>query len=154
MNARRFIVPTLTAAVAVSGLVASIPPASAAVSPSASTADSARFAVDQCRLRLVRVRAKDLQHDQAGADQVSGVIGNSFTDTLTYSLGETPNTLGTGEELFSGSAVVALKVEALGGGAGLTIGSGSVDCQNATRDFVFDNGDATYKVRALVQVLP
>lgn len=153
MSARRIIAPLMTTALGLT-VFATLSPASASASASASEAGSARAAVEQCQLRISKVRVKDLQHDQEGVDQVFVDIGNSLTTTRPYSVPQTRNLLGDGRELFSGTARVALRVEALQGAGSIVVGSGTVPCQNGTHDFVFDNGDATYKVRAVVDLLP
>lgn len=159
MSALRSIAPLIaTTALGLAGIAATAPPAVSSPAAPSATASSATAssaaAVDQCRLRILKVRVKDLQHDVEGIDNAFVKIGNSVTTTRSYVIPQTRNTLGDGEELYSGTAQVTLKVEILGGVASVRVGSDTVDCVDATRDFVFDNGDAKYKVKALVQVLP
>ena len=149
MSARRIVAPLLTSALGLAGLAAVSPATAAHTVPTSATA-----AVDQCKLRISKVRVKDLQHDQEGVDQVFAKIGNSVTITRPYSVPQTRNLLGDGEELFSGTAQVTLRVEVLGGLGSFVIGTDTVPCQDTTRDFAFTNGDAHYKVRAVVDVLP
>jgi hypothetical protein len=154
MFALRIIAPVIaTTALGMAGYAATASPA--ASSSAASASGSAGAAVDQCRLRIEKVRVLDLQHDVDGVDQVFVNIGNSVTATRSFSIPQTRNMLSDGEELFVEEAQVELRVEILGGGGpSFSVGSDTVPCQDTTRDFVFNNGDARYKVKALVQVLP
>jgi hypothetical protein len=155
MSALRIIAPIVTTtALGVAYLAATAPPAVSSPDTSSTAASSAGAAVDQCRLRIMKVRVKDLQHDADGIDNAFVKIGNSVTATRSYVIPQTRNTLSDGEEEFVGTARVALRVEILGGASSVRVGSDTVPCLNTTRDFVFDNGDAKYKVKALVQVLP
>ena len=159
MLALRIIAPVVTAALGVTGIAATASAApsstgrSASVAASTGNAESAGVADDQCRLRIAKVRVLNLQHDVEGVDRAFVNIGNSVTETLSYSIPQTRNTLGTGEELFSGTAQVTLKVEVLDGLGSIVVGSDTVPCRNTTQDFVFGNGDARYKVKAVVEVL-
>lgn len=147
MSAIRILAPLMTAALATTALVGTGPSATA----TAAAADSAsgRSALVQCLLRLQKTRVKDLQND-LGSDLVFAQIGNSRTISRPYTLPQTRNTLGDGSELFSNVAVIRLIEES--GPFPVVIDTHAVTCEDATRDFVFSNGDAKYKVRALVQV--
>lgn len=150
MSALRIVAPIMTAALGIAGLTAVASTATASPSAPAHSASS-RVAVDQCLLRLQKTRVLDLQHD-GGTDEVFARLGNSQTTSRTYTLPQTRNTTGDGQELFSGFASIVLVEQS--GPFGTAIDSKVVACENATRDLVFDDGDARYKVRALVQVQP
>ena len=158
MSALRIIAPLIaSSALGVAGFAAVSAPASSAPAASVPAAAHTSFgaSVDQCRLRIEKVRVLDLQHDVDGVDKAFVNIGNSVTTTRSYAVPQTRNLLLDGEERFSDEARVELRVEILGGGGpSIGVGSDTVPCEDTTRDFVFDNGDARYKVKALVQVLP
>ena len=150
MSSIRIIAPLMTAALATAALTATCPSATASSAGTSAGAASDRAAVStNCLLRLQKTRVQDLQNDNS-TDQVFARLGNSTTITRPYTLPQTRNTLGDGSELFSGTAPITLFETS--GPFPIAIDTHWVTCEDATRDFVFTNGDARYKVRALVQV--
>jgi hypothetical protein len=150
MSSLRITAPLLTAAVTASLAAAlgvtGLTTASATAAPGLTPGDS-------CLLRAQTVRVKDVQDDASGTDDAVFVrLGNSSTITRSYTVPQTRNTLGDGRELFAETAQVTLFVD--DGGVLMPVGSTDVPCETRTHKLVFDNGDARYKVKALVQVQP
>lgn len=128
--------------------------AAGVTSAASATTEAGRGPGDSCLLRAQEVRVKNVQNDASGTDAAVFVrLGNSSTITRSYTVPQSRNTVGDGQELFAGTARVALVVD--GSGPGSTrVGSTSVRCEDRTHKFTFSNGDARYKVKALVQVQP
>lgn len=144
MNKLRIITPLLAAGLAVAGLTPSV---------SGSTADSRLAAVDICTLRVSATKALNLQHDGKGIDRVRAVLGNTITRDRPYILGQRRNTLGDGQESFSGTATVQLQVERGDPAVFRSIKTRTVRCEERTPTLVFSNGDARYKTRVVIDVL-
>lgn len=123
------------------------------LTPTSATAAQPAGGAETCTVRLLTTKAVNLQHDVTGTDDVRAQLGNTTTRTRSYTLGQRRNTFGDGTETFTDATRVALQVEVLGG-AWLPIDSRGIQCEDRTRDLVMANGDARYKVRAVVAVLP
>lgn len=112
-------------------------------------------AVQSCTIKIVSVKALDLQEDVQGQDEVFLRLGDSSTTQRNYFEGQKRNTLGDGDDVFVDRERVRL-VENDGPGNNDAIDSGWMDCAAAARTTTLsDNaGDAIYKVKWLVFVNP
>lgn len=126
--------------------VAATPVAAQAAQPSARAADT-------CSLRLLTTKAVNLQHDAKGTDEVRAQLGNTTGRVRPYTLGQRRNTLSDATEIFTGDTQVSLEVE-VRGGLWLRIDTRGIRCEDRTRDLVMRSTDATYKTRAVLEVLP
>lgn len=152
-NRTKIIRPTVAAGLATAAMVPVLGmaagPAQAAQPP-----ETAR-ALQSCTIKIVSVKALDLQEDGQGQDEVFLRLGDSRTTQRTYLEGQKRNTLGDGDDVFVGRERVRL-VESDGPGNNDVIDSGRINCAAASRTTTLSDsaGDAIYKVKWLVIVNP
>ncbi|WP_028660105.1 hypothetical protein [Nocardioides insulae] len=140
-------------AAAVCGVVLTPSAASAGSAGSAATAQQRAAAPPTCSVRLVTTKAINLQHDVKGTDDVRARLGTTLTQVRPYTLGQRRNTLNDGTGRFRVLTILRLQVK-VGNGTWLRIQDRFVRCSDHTRDLVFQNRDARYKARAVIDVLP
>ena len=112
-------------------------------------------AVQSCTIKIVSVKALDLQEDGQGQDEVFLRLGDSSTTQRTYFEGQKRNTLGDGNDPFVGREKVRL-VENDGPGNNDVLDTARIACAaaSATSTLSDSGGDAIYQVRWLVVVNP
>ena len=135
------------AAVATAALV---PLLGAAAAPAQASA-----VVQSCTIKIVSVKALDLQEDGQGQDEVRLRLGDSLTTQRNYFEGQKRNTLGDGDDVFVDRERVRL-LENDGPGNNDVIDAAWIDCAagSAVSTLADANGDAIYKVSWLVVVNP
>ena len=111
--------------------------------------------MQSCTIKIVSVKALDLQEDGQGQDEMFLRLGDSRTTQRTYFEGQKRNTLGDGDDVFVNRERVRL-VENDGPGNNDVIDSARIDCAaaSATTTLSDNAGDAIYKVSWLVIVQP
>ena len=146
-NTRKITRPAVGAGLAAAALVP-------ALGMAAAPAQAAQ-AVQSCTIKIVSVKALDLQEDGQGQDEVFLRLGDSRTTQRTYFEGQKRNTLGDGDDVFVNRERVRL-VENDGPGNNDVIDSARIDCAaaSATTTLSDNAGDAIYKVSWLVIVNP
>jgi hypothetical protein len=121
------------------------------------TAGSAQAAgaVQSCTIRIVSIKALDLQEDVQGQDEVFLRLGDSSTTQRTYFEGQKRNTLGDGDDVFVNRERVRL-VENDGPGNNDVLDSTTIACAAASATSTLSDaaGDAIYKVSWTVSVNP
>jgi hypothetical protein len=129
--------------------------AMAVLVPLGATAGPAEAAVKSCTIRIVSVKALDLQEDGQGQDEVFLRLGDSRTTQRNYFEGQLRNTLGDGSDVFVNQENVRL-VENDGPGNNDVLASRTIGCAAAsvTRTVADASGDAIYRIRVLVVVNP
>jgi len=114
-------------------------------------------AVDVCELRVVSVKALDLQEDGTAAvvgnDEIYLRLGDFRSVTRRYREGQKRNVFGTDRDVFVGSEPVQLVEQ--DGGADDVLATRSIPCvQQLNQTSILGNADAIYELVWQVRVLP
>jgi hypothetical protein len=110
-------------------------------------------AVDVCKLRVISVKALDLQEDAQGNDEIFLRLGDFRSATRRYTEGQKRNVLGTDRDVFVGNEPVRL-VER-DGGADDVLATRSIGClEQLNQTSILADADAVYELKWQVRVLP
>jgi hypothetical protein len=125
--------------------------ASVAATTSSGSAAQPR-AVDVCEIRIVSVKALDLQEDGQGHDEIFLRLGDFRSTTRSYTEGQKRNVFGTDRDVFVGSEPVRLVEQ--DGGTDDVLASESIPCaQQLNQTSIVGNADAIYELKWQVRVL-
>ena len=129
--------------------------AAAALVPLMGATAASAQATQSCTIKIVSIKALDLQEDGQGQDEVFLRLGDSSTTQRNYFEGQKRNTLGDGDDVFVDRERVRL-VENDGPGNNDVLDSAWIDCaaDSDVSTLADPNGDAIYKVSWLVVVNP
>ncbi|MCD4526024.1 hypothetical protein [Nocardioides sp. cx-173] len=151
MNSKTVFAALGTTALALTGLGAVTVPAGAAAP--ASSASPAAAPGSLCQIRVISVKARDIQEDNQGTDEIRLKLGNTFTAQRTYFEGQKRNTLFDGSDLFA--APERVKLLEVDGATRQVLDSTTIPCvaRTATSRLASADGDAVYQVTWVVDVL-
>jgi hypothetical protein len=125
------------------------------VSAHAAEPEGRAAAADLCLVRVLSVKAENLQEDNQGSDEIFLRLGDASTRQRSYFEGQKRNTLSDGDDHFTGTETVRLVEHDAGAGNNDLIDSGSLRCTTGqvTSTLRDSAADAVYTVVWRVDVV-